>query len=260
MRYRNWKAQIAVAVMAFLASIAPVSAGDLRIGVEAAYKPFSWKDSDGTLRGFDIDIAMALCERMDRTCTLVEHDWDGIIPALLAKKFDAIIASMAITEERKKRVAFSNKYYTAPTKFIARKGRNLDVTPEGLAGKRVGVLRGSIHQCYMEKVFPSAELVLYGSQEEVFLDLAADRIEAQISGVIQALDGFLHTEAGEEFEFVGGEQYDLQCQGEGAGIALRKGEDELREAFNRAIKALRADGTYARINAKYFDFDIYGSD
>ena len=260
MRYWSLKTQIAAAAMAFFVSIAPAGANDLRIGVEAAYKPFSWKEPDGTLKGFDIDIAMALCKQMGRTCTLVEHDWESIIPALLANKFDAIIASMSITEERKKKVAFSDKYYGMLTKFIARKGSNLNVTPDGLAGKRVGVLRGSIHQCYMEKVFPNTELVLYGTQEEVFLDLTAGRIEAQISGAFQALDGFLHTEAGEGFEFVGEDQYDAQCHGEGAGIALRKGEDELRDAFNRAIEALRADGTYARINAKYFDFDIYGAD
>ena len=132
--------------------------------------------------------------------------------------------------------------------------------PEGLAGKSVGVQRGTIHQCYMEKMFPDTDLRLYGTQEEVFLDLSAGRIDAQISSSIQSEEGFLETDAGKDFEFFGGDQYLLECHGEGAGIAVRKGEDDLREAFNAAIKEIRADGTYQAINAKYFDYDIYGAE
>jgi lysine-arginine-ornithine-binding protein len=251
----------AAAVLIGAAGMAPASADDvLRIGVEGAYPPFSWKEPDGTLKGFDIDIAMALCDKMGRQCELVEQDWDGIIPALLAKKYDAIVASMSITEERKKRVDFTDKYYHEPAKFVAAKDAGLEATPEGLAGKSVGVQRGTIHQCYMEKMFPDTDLRLYGTQEEVFLDLAAGRIDAQISSSIQAEEGFLNTDAGKDFAFFGGDQYDLECHGEGAGIAVRKGEDDLREAFNKAIKEIRADGTYQAINAKYFDYDIYGEE
>lgn len=251
----------AAAVLAVTVGIAPASADEqLRIGVEGAYPPFSWKEADGTLMGFDIDIAMALCEKMGRDCELVEQDWDGIIPALMAKKYDAIVASMSITEERKKRVDFTNKYYHEPAKFVAAKGAGLDITAEGLAGKAVGVQRGTIHQCYMEKMFPDTELRLYGTQEEVFLDLAAERIDAQISSSIQSEEGFLNTDAGKDFEFAGGDQFDLECHGEGAGIAVRKGEDDLRESFNAAIKEIRDDGTYKAINEKYFPYDIYGAE
>jgi lysine-arginine-ornithine-binding protein len=249
------------AVLAVATGIAPTTAGEkLRIGVEGAYPPFSWKEADGTLMGFDIDIAMALCDKMGRECELVEQDWDGIIPALLAKKYDAIVASMSITEERKKRVDFTIKYYHEPAKFVAAKGAGLEATPEGLAGKVVGVQRGTIHQCYMEKAFPDTELRLYGTQEEVFLDLASGRIDAQISSSIQSDEGFLKTDAGKDFEFFGGDQYDMECHGEGAGIAVRKGEDDLREALNAAIKAIRDDGTYQAINAKYFEYDIFGEE
>lgn len=118
-----------------------LQAADLRVGVEGAYPPFSWKEPDGTLKGFDIDIAHAICAEMNRECVLVEQDWDGMIPALLAKKFDAIIASMSITEERKKRVDFSDKYYNTPAKFVAKKGAGLEITMEGLKGKRIGLQR-----------------------------------------------------------------------------------------------------------------------
>ena len=250
---------LAGAALAVAAGIAPATAAEeLRIGVEGAYPPFSWKEADGTLKGFDIDVAFALCEKMGRDCKLVEQDWDGMIPALLARKYDAIIASMSITEERRKRVDFSAKYYNTPARFVAAEDSGLDVSPAGLAGKAVGVQRGTTHQCFMEKLYPDANLRLYPTQEEVFIDLAAGRLDAQISDSIQADEGFLETEAGKGFAFAGGVQFDLECHGEGAGIALRKGEDALREAFNAAIAAIREDGTYRSINDKYFDFDVYG--
>ena len=256
---KSFAAALAGAALAAAAGIAPATAAEeLRIGVEGAYPPFSWKEADGTLKGFDIDLAFALCEKMGRDCKLVEQDWDGMIPALLAKKYDAIIASMSINEERKKRVDFSDKYYNTPARFVAAEDSGLDVSPAGLAGKAVGVQRGTTHQCFMEKVYPDADLRLYPTQEEVFIDLAAGRIDTQVSDSIQADEGFLKTDAGKGFAFVGDVQFDLQCHGEGAGIAVRKGEDELREAFNAAITAIREDGTYRSINDKYFDFDVYG--
>ena len=256
---KRFTTALAAAALAVAAGTASVSAAEeLRIGVEGAYPPFSWKEADGSLKGFDIDITFALCEKMGRECTLVEQDWDGMIPALLARKYDAIVASMSITEERKKRVDFTVKYYNTPARFVAVEGSDLDVSPAGLAGKAVGVQRGTTHQCFMEKLFPEADLRLYQTQEEVFLDLAAGRLDAQFSDALQADEGFLKLDAGKGFAFVGDPQYDLECHGEGAGVALRKGEDELLQAFNAAILAIREDGTYKSINDKYFDFDVYG--
>jgi polar amino acid transport system substrate-binding protein/arginine/ornithine transport system substrate-binding protein len=249
------------AALSVAVGFSPASAGEmLRVGVEGAYPPFSWKEADGTLKGFDIDIALALCEKMGRECELIEQDWDGIIPALMAKKYDAIIASMSITEERKKRVDFTQKYYNTPAFFVGAKGSGIDVSPEGLAGKVVGTQRGTTHQCFLEKIYPDAELRLYGTQEEVFLDLGAGRIDLSFSDSIQAEEGFLNTDSGKDFELAGPEQFDLECHGEGAGIAVRKGEDELRESLNMAIKAIREDGTYNAINDKYFKFDVYGAE
>ncbi|SEK33723.1 amino acid ABC transporter substrate-binding protein, PAAT family [Roseovarius nanhaiticus] len=238
----------------------PVAAQDtLRIGVEGAYPPFSSKEADGTLVGFDIEIAQALCAEMQRECELVEQEWDGMIPALKARKFDAIVASMSITEERKRQIDFSDKYYQTPARIVAPKDADFEGTPEGLAGKRIGVQRGATHQCYAEKTFPDAEIVLYGTQEEVFRDLALGRIDVQLSDSMIAQEAFLAKEEGADYAFLGGDHNDLECYGEGVGIAVRQGEEELKQALSDAILAIREDGTYAQINDKYFPFDIYGA-
>ena len=247
-----------LSLLLLLLGMGSAQAADLRVGVEGAYPPFSWKESDGTLKGFDIEIAEAVCAELKRKCVLVEQDWDGMIPALLARKFDTIIASMSITEERKKRVDFSDKYYNTPAKFVAKKGSGLKISKSGLAGKRIGLQRGTTHQCFMEKMYPDVELVLYGTQDEVFQDLAIGRIDAQFSDSIAADDGFLKTDAGKDFEFIGGDQHDEACHGPGAGMAVRKQDTQLRDDLNKAIKAIRANGVYQKINAKYFEFDIFG--
>lgn len=249
----------AAATMAFAAHTA--SAADmkeLRIGVEGAYPPFSEKTADGELIGFDIDIAYALCEKMQVKCTMVEQDWDGIIPALLAKKYDAIVASMSITEERKKRVDFSDKYYNTPGKFTAKEGAFPDDKPSTLAGKTIGVQRGTIHDDFVSSVYPDSEIKRYGTQEEAYLDLMAGRLDAIEADGLATSDGFLKTDNGKGFAFFGADHNEVKYFGEGAGIAVRKGDDDLRKAFNKAIKEIRADGTYDRLQKKYFDIDIYG--
>ncbi len=244
----------ALAMMSFGAHAEP-----LRVGVEGAYPPFSWKEADGTLKGFDIDFAHEVCKRLDRECVLVEQEWDGMIPALLAKKFDTIIASMSITEERQKKVDFTVPYYNTPAGIVARENPGFEATAEGLAGKRLGVQRATTHQCAAEKLFPDAELVLYASQEEVWQDLAAGRLDAQLSDSLQGLEGFLNVDMGKGFAFLGDTFNDEECHGSGAGFAVRKGEEDLRDALSDTIKAIREDGTYKQINDKYFEIDVYGS-
>ncbi|SNR84438.1 transporter substrate-binding domain-containing protein [Puniceibacterium sediminis] len=249
---------IIVSVVGAMTLMGGMAAADiLRIGVEGAYPPFSQKEADGTLSGFDIDIALALCEQMNRECELVEQEWDGMIPALVAKKYDAIVASMSITEDRKKRVDFSEKYYFTPSRFIAKEGATFALTPEGTKGLKIGVLRGTTLQCHVEKTFPGADLRLYNTQEDVFADLVTGRLDMQLNNTLGALDGFLNTDQGKGFAFFGGDVDDPDCLGDGTGIAVRKG-DPLAGELTAAIEAIRADGTYATINNKYFDVDIYG--
>lgn len=230
----------------------------LRIGVEGAYPPFSAVGPDGKLKGFDIDIAQALCAEMKAQCTLVQQDFDGMIPSLQARKFDLIVASLSITPERQKVVDFSDKYYATPARFVARAGAVKEVTAAGLKGRKVGVQRATIHDRYATEHFTQSDIVRYTKQDEVFLDLAAGRLDGTLVDAVAADQGFLKTPAGKGFAFVGPRFEDPAYFGVGAGIAVRKGDATLRERLNAALKAIRANGTYQKIQAAYFDFDVYG--
>jgi len=232
----------------------------IRIGVDATYKPFTYKTADGQFTGFDVDIARALCAEMKAQCSFVESNWDGIIPGLQARKFDAIISSMSITDERKKAVAFSDKYYTTPGRVVAPTGSTLS-TPAAFKGKRVGVLRASIQETYAKQVLApaGAEVVSYDTEDQVYLDLKSKRLDAMVADQAQAAEGFLKTPDGQGFALVGPELTDPKIFGYGAGIAVRKGDTDLRDRFNVALKAIRSNGTYKKINDKYFDFDVYGA-
>ena len=179
-------------------------------------------------------------------------------PGLLAKKYDAIIASMSITEERKQKVDFTGRYYNTPAKFVAPKGKNYDVSPEGLNGLSVAVQRATTHENFLRDNFPGLDIRIYATQDEANADLVSGRVDLGHADSVALMDGFLSTDAGIGFEFVGPDYNVPEWHGVGAGIAVRKGEDDLRMKLDKAIDMIRADGTYAKINAMYFDFDVYG--
>ncbi len=252
-------AVLAVAAFGLIANSASAhEEKSVRIGTEGAYPPFNSIDSSGKLIGFDIDIAEALCKAAHLKCEFVVQDWDGMIPGLLAKKYDAIIASMSITEERKKKVDFTGKYYNTPAKFVAPKGKNLTVTPDGLKGMSVGVQRATTHENFLRDNFPGLDIRVYATQDEANADLVSGRVDLGHADSVALMEGFINTDAGKDFEFVGPDFNVPQWHGTGAGIAVRKGDDELRMALDKAIDQIRADGTYKTINAKYFDFDVFG--
>jgi arginine/ornithine transport system substrate-binding protein len=256
------KLWVVVAVLALALSAASLQAKDwkkIRVGVEGAYPPFSYVTPDGELAGFDIDIAKALVAAMDAEIQLVPQDWDGIIPALMARKYDAIIASMSITEERKKKVAFSNKYYNTPAKFVCKKGEMTEFSPDSLKGKKVGVQRATIHDRYLTDNYgKDVEIKRYATQDEAYLDLVAGRVDLLLADSVAISDGFLNKPEGQDYAFVGPDLNDPKWFGEGTGIAIRKEDKDLVEKFNQAIEKIRADGTYKKIQDKYFDFDVYG--
>ncbi len=233
----------------------------VRIGTEGAYPPFNYIDKDGNLQGFDIEIAEALCEAAEMECTFVTQSWDGMIPALLARKYDAIIASMSITEERKERVDFTKKYYQTPARFVTHKDANIEITEEDLRGKTVGVQRATVSANFINDNFSDILTIRsYDTQEEANMDIVSNRLDLLFADAVVLQNGFLETEPGADYEFIGPSYTDEEWFGEGIGIALRKGDDELREKFNKAIIQIRRDGTYKEINDKYFDFDVYGDE
>jgi polar amino acid transport system substrate-binding protein len=225
----------------------------IRIATEGAYPPFNMKNSKGELIGFDVDIAKALCEQMKADCKIVAQDWDGIIPGLLAKKYDAIIASMSITPERQKKVSFTDPYYSNYLRFIAKKGSNLAVSKSGLKGKRLGAQRSTISSQYLEDNYrKSAKVKVYDTQEAAFLDLKAGRLDAVLVDAYPGYD-WLSKSQNNGFDFIG-DTIDINDK---IGIAVRKGDKALIKKFNKALKEIRASGAYQRINSKYFPFSIY---
>lgn len=256
---RRFTLALSAAVMAF--GISAVHAEDMKkltIGTEGAYPPFNNITADGKVEGFDIDIANALCAQMKVECTIVTQDWDGIIPALEAKKFDAIIASMSITEERKQKVDFTHKYYnTPPAIAVAKDSTIADISPAALAGKTIGAQGSTIHQNYAEATYKDSTIKSYPTAEEYKLDLANGRIDAATDDVM-VLKGWLASPEGACCKILGTITPDPKIHGEGAGIAVRKGDTELRDKLNAAIDAIRANGEYDKIAKKYFDFDVFG--
>ncbi|MGH8388711.1 MAG: ABC transporter substrate-binding protein [Pseudomonas sp.] len=232
----------------------------LKIGIEAAYPPFASKAPDGSIVGFDYDIGNALCEEMKVKCVWVEQEFDGLIPALKVRKIDAILSSMSITEDRKKSVDFTNKYYNTPARLVMKAGTQVSENLTELKGKNIGVQRGSIHERFAREVLAplGAEIKPYGSQNEIYLDVAAGRLDGTVADATLLNDGFLKTDAGKGFAFAGPAFTDVKYFGDGVGIAVRKGDKAELDKLNAAIAAIRENGKYKQIQDKYFDFDIYG--
>ncbi len=229
----------------------------LRIATEGANPPFSTIDSSGALEGFDVDIARALCTKMNADCEIAAQDWDGIVPALLARKYDAIVASLNVTEDRKKVVAFTKPYYRSPSAFVIRKGTaSNDLSPKALAGKSIGVQTATNHAAFLEDKYSRSIVRLYNTVADAYRDLAAGRVEYVMYDKLAIYD-WLKTPEGACCEMAPGDLTDTSYFGSGVAIALRKGDDALLKRFNDAIDAIVADGTYAKINAKYFPFPIF---
>jgi len=248
----------AIAVVVALGAVSANAADKLRLGTEGAYPPFNFFDTAGKLGGFDVDIGLALCERMKTECELVAQDWDGIIPGLIAKKYDFIIASMFITEERKKQVSFTDPYYLAAMTHVAPKGAGLaEFTNDALKGKVIGAQSGTTQAEYVQAVYPDADVRLYPTQDEVNLDLASGRLDLQVGDMLPMLDWVTKTDDGKCCELVGSPITDTKFVGDGVGIAVRQEDDDLRQALNKALAEIRADGTYKTINDKYFTVDVY---
>ena len=234
-------------------------AADLRVGLNPAYEPFESKTATGEIVGFDVDIANALCEQIKRKCVFVESEWDSIIAGLQAKKFDVVISSMSITPERARVVDFTNRYYKTPSAIVVKKSVKYD-GPTSLKGMKIGVLKASTQEKWaLGELKPAGVTVVpYQSQNQVYLDIQAGRIDGTVADKVEVNGGFLRKPEGKDYGYAGPDQYDVKYYGEGIGIALRKGQGDLKKQLNDAIDTIRANGTYDKIAKKYFDFDPYG--
>jgi polar amino acid transport system substrate-binding protein len=258
MSFRHLLASAAVATALVAGPAIAKDWKEVRIGTEGAYPPFNTLTSDGKLEGFDIDIANALCDEMKVTCTFVTQDWEGMITALKADKYDAIIASMSITDERKQEVVFTKKYYNTPPALVVPKDSDLtEATAESLSGKTIGAQASTTFANYVEAKYPDANLKLYPTAEEYKLDLESGRLDGAVDDVV-VVDEWVKGKEGNCCKIVSTLAVDPEIFGEGIGIAIRKGDADLVEMFNKAIVAIRENGTYKKINDKYFDFDVYG--
>jgi len=271
-----------LAVFALLVA-SNVNAKTIRIGTEGAYPPWNNLNAAGELEGAEIDFANEACERMNVTCEWVTQDWDGILPALLNGKYDIIIAGMSITEERKKKVNFTNGYMTDGIRFAALKSSNLGSmgtnwsgsqtkkvnlsNPTGkelaaiaqmntaMEGMIIGAQGATTHQNYVEKYMQGAvEMRLYQTMDDLHLDLAAGRIDAAIGDVGSLLD-FMATEEGQEVTMFG-PNLSGDVLGEGVGGAVRKEDTDIVEMWNKVIAEMSADGTTAKITKKWFGRDV----
>ena len=252
------KKLLGLALLAACASAA--QAADLKVAIDPPYEPFTYKTADGTPTGFDVDIANAVCNEIKRKCVFVEQVWDSMIPGLQARKYDVIVSSLSITDERKRVIDFSDRYYKTPSAIVVKKGTEY-TGPASLKGKRIGVLKGSTQEKWaMGELKPAGvTIVPYEAQDQVYLDINAGRLDGTVADKVEVHGGFLRKPEGKDYGYVGPDQYDEKYYGEGIGIGMRKGQKELKEQINQAIKAIRSNGTYDTIAKKYFDFDPYGN-
>lgn len=226
----------------------------LRVGSEGDYPPFSQKNPDGTLSGFDIDIANALCAKMEMQCEFVVNEWATIIPSLNAGKYDVIISSMSINDERKQQVLFTQPYYKSGYAFIAPQDITFELTEAGLSDKTICVFKNSVGNDWIEQTAPQATLSQYDNTQTLKTDLFAGRCDAAFDSKL-AMQEILDSSGGEDFHFVGEELTD-PVFGEGFGIAVPQKEQELANRLDQALDEIYADGTFDTINNKYFSFDI----
>ncbi|CCM78299.1 transporter substrate-binding domain-containing protein [Rhizobium mesoamericanum] len=237
-----------------------VAAQDLtpmRIAVEGAFPPFNYLDANNKLQGFDIDIANALCEVGKFECQFIIEKWDDMIPDLVGGKYDAIISSMSMSLERRQKVAFTEKYYSSPTIFIARKDSPIsDVSPAALGDKNLGVTSSTAQESYANHLYPKTKKTVFRSSPELYKGLADGSVDIILEDKLAIYDWIANTKAGGCCEFKGPDLADVTYFGEGAGIALRLDDKDRLARLNAALQQIKADGTYDLINAKYFPFSI----
>ena len=248
---QNYKKLLLAAAATLVFSANALAVEKLKMGIEAAYPPFNNKDTSGTVVGFDKDIGDALCAKMKVECVVAVSDWDGIIPALNGKKSDFIISSLSVTDERKQAVDFTDRYYSNMQQFIAPKNVDFKYDKASLKGKTIGTQRATQAATWLDDTYgDDISIKLYDTQENAYLDLTSGRLDAILADKYANYE-WLKSKDGKDYEFKG-----EPVQKDEVAIAVRKG-DPLRAKLNLALKEIIEDGTYKKINDKYFPFSIY---
>lgn len=235
---------------------------EITFGVDATYPPYESLSATGQFEGFDIDLGRAICAELQVKCKFINQSFEGIIPALQARKFDAILSSMEVTPERSQKINFSSEMYDAPNSLVIPKGSDIKPTIESLKGKTVGVEAGTIQENYAKTYWQpqGVKIVSYQDQNQVYSDLISGRLDASFQSAIQAEFGFLGTPKGKNFEFGGDVTYDPKnVLGSYVAIGVRKDEPELLKKIDWAIGQLHKSGEYNKIQAKYFKINIYNA-
>lgn len=228
----------------------------LRIATEGAYPPFNYVNEDGRLAGFDVDIAKALCEVMERKCTLQAVAWDDILPGLSKNNYDVIIASMARTPQREEIADFTNYYYRSRSIFAGNPTKPFIQTREGMKGCTVGVQTGTVQEAYLRSNYDGTALIKTAlTMNEIFAMLVSGEVDTVLSDGLTIYD-FLQTSAGQPFDIIGS-PLPADDPSSRACIAVAKGNTSLVNALNKAIREIKLNGTYDKINEKYFPFSIY---
>ena len=264
-----------LSVLASLFLVVNANADNIKIGTEGAYPPWNSKDAAGNLIGFEVELANELCKIMKHNCEIVEQDWDGMIPALVSRKFDAIMAGMSITDERKKTINFSQGYADEVASLAVMKGSKneglktlsainltdisadeqatLDTLAKAFKGKTIGVQTATIHQNFLDSgLMGKVKVRTYKTQDEVNLDLAAGRIDAALAAAVAFTD---YAEKSGKSVVLTGPTFAGGDFGNGVGVGIRKGDSELLNDFNAAIDKARDDGIISRLAIKHFGFD-----
>ena len=253
-----------IASLGVLAAAATAGAETLRVGMECTYAPFNFKNADGELAGYDVDVAKGVAGLIGADLEFVCQQWDGMIPALLANKFDLVVASMSITDKRLEKMDFSSTYRISVGRLVGKKdsGWNLfdaagKPVPANFAGLTVGLERATTYADWFENELPEANVVLYDTNEALYLDLVNGRTDMIMTNPMKAYLRFLSKEDGAGYEFVSPQVDERKYFGIGVGIGLRQGNDDLKARINAALKTLTDDGSLERYALKYFPFAIH---
>ena len=237
-----------------------LNAQTIKLGTDPTFAPFESKSPSGEIIGFEIDIAKAMCAKMGVKPVWVENDFDSIIPALQAKKFDAIVSGMAVNEKRKQQINFTNKVFHTPAAMVVRKGSGLTTLAGSLKGKSVGMQQGTIFEQYARKYYaPNGVTVTpYKTPDLYRADLLDGRLDAVMDDAVVLQTTLLSKPEGKDYEYAKPALVD-EIFGVGAGFGVRKDDTALLQKLNKALAEIRKDGTYDKIAKKYFTFDPYGN-